>query len=66
MRAREPGYGLRMRYKILGFVVWQGARWYVRRRIGQLVPSRRVVTAAAVVGVVGALAVAASQRGSDS
>ena len=66
MHAREPGYGLQMRYKILGFVVWQGARWYVRRRVSQIVPSRRVVTAAAVVGVVGALAVAASHRGSDS
>ena len=53
-----------MRYKILGFAVWQGARWYVRRRVSNLVPSRRVITAAAVVGLVGALAVAAAQRGS--
>jgi hypothetical protein len=55
-----------MRYKILGYAVWHGARWYVRRRVSQMVPSRRVMTAAAVVGLVGALAVAASQRGSDS
>jgi hypothetical protein len=55
-----------MRYKALGFVVWQGARWYVRRRYARLVPSRRVVAATAVVGAVGVLALAASQRNSDS
>ena len=31
----RPGSIGPMRYKILGFVVWQGARWYVRRRIVQ-------------------------------
>ncbi len=54
-----------MRYKALGFVVWQGARWYVRRRYARLVPSRRVVAATAVVGAVGVLALAASQRNCD-
>lgn len=53
-----------MAYKMLGFVVWQGARWYARRRIGSLVPSRRVATGALVVGVVGAAAVIAA-RSSD-
>jgi hypothetical protein len=38
-------------YRALGFVVWQGGRWYLRRRL----PSRRRVlarglVAAAVVG----------------
>lgn len=23
-----------MGYKLLGFAVWQGSKWYVRRRIG--------------------------------
>ena len=23
-----------MGYKILGFAVWQGAKWYLRRRVG--------------------------------
>jgi hypothetical protein len=55
-----------MRYKVLGYVVWQGARWYVRRRYGALIPSRRVVAATAVVGAVGALALVAAQRNSDS
>jgi hypothetical protein len=22
------------RYKLLGFLVWQGGKWYVRRRVG--------------------------------
>jgi len=55
-----------MRYKLLGFVVWQGARWYARRRVARLVPSRRVIAAAAVVSAVGVLAVAAANRSCDS
>ena len=23
-----------MGYKVLGFIVWQGGKWYVRRRLG--------------------------------
>jgi hypothetical protein len=42
-----------MGYKILGYVVWNGGRWYVKRRFGVLA-SRR----AAAVGIVG-VAVAA-------
>jgi hypothetical protein len=54
-----------MRYKLLGFAVWQGARWYVRRRIRSLVPSRRVATGALVVGVVGTVALVAARSGRD-
>jgi hypothetical protein len=53
-----------MAYKMLGFVVWHGAQWYVRRRVSRLVPSRRTAaTAAVVVGVVSIAAVAAARRG---
>ena len=31
-------------YKLLGFVVWRGARWYARRR---LPPGRKLALAAA-------------------
>ena len=55
-----------MGYKLLGFVVWRGARWYVRRRVGHLVTPRRMLTAALVVSVVGAGAAAAAHRGSGS
>jgi len=51
-----------MRYKLLGFAVWKGARWYVRRRFGRLIPSRRVLAGAFVVSAVSALAVVATRR----
>ena len=53
-----------MGYKILGFVVWQGARWYARRRVRQMLPSRRVATAALVATAVATVAVAAARRDS--
>ena len=53
-------------YKILGFLVWQGGRWYVRRNYGRYVPSPR--TAGAVVGVaavsLGGLALLSVRRNS--
>ncbi|MGH2943078.1 MAG: hypothetical protein ACRDLN_09965 [Solirubrobacteraceae bacterium] len=55
-----------MGYKMLGFVVWHGAQWYVRRRVGRMMPSRRVATAALVGSVVATVAVvAATKRDSD-
>lgn len=54
-----------MGYKILGFVVWHGAQWYVRRRVGQIVPSRRVATAALVASAVATVAVVAAKRDHD-
>lgn len=33
-----------MGYKLLGFAVWQGSKWYLRRRMG-------VKTKAAIAGV---------------
>lgn len=42
-------------YEILGFAVWNGGKWYVRRRYGALLPSRRVF-AAGIVGAVLAVA----------
>jgi hypothetical protein len=40
-------------YKLLGYVVWHGGKWYLRRRL----PSARVLATAAVA-VTGAAAVA--------
>ena len=54
-----------MAYKILGFAVWKGARWYLGRRYGHLVPSRRVFAGALVVTTVSALAIAATRRESS-
>ena len=47
---------------MLGFVVWQGARWYARRRVAQMLPSRRVATAAFVVSAVATVAVVAAAK----
>jgi hypothetical protein len=55
-----------MRYKILGYAVWQGARWYVRRHYARLVPSRRVLAASAVVSTVAVLAIVAQRNSSSS
>jgi hypothetical protein len=37
-----------MGYRLLGMAVWKGAKWFLRRRYGQYVPSRRVLAAVAV------------------
>ena len=47
-----------MGYRILGFTVWKGAKWFVRRRYGHLVPSRKVTAGVVVVLAVAGLAVA--------
>jgi hypothetical protein len=49
-----------MGYKLLGFAVWQGGKWYLRRRVG--VSKRTVVlTSLAAAAVVGAVAVGQRQ-----
>lgn len=55
-----------MGYKMLGFVVWHGAQWYVRRRVRNLIPSRRVASAAIVVSAVSIGAIVAARRSDDS
>ncbi|MFI4977771.1 MAG: hypothetical protein ACHP93_05985 [Solirubrobacterales bacterium] len=39
-------------YKLLGYVVWHGGKWYLRRRL----PSTRVLAAAALVVLTGTAA----------
>jgi hypothetical protein len=51
-----------MGYKLLGFVVWRAAKWYVRRSYGRYLPSRRVVAAGAVSAIVLALAFAGRRQ----
>ncbi len=51
------------RYEILGYGVWHGAKWYVRRRL----PSTRVLALAgvgALVSLAGAVALARRMNGS--
>lgn len=52
-----------MGYKLLGFVVWQGGKWYLRRRF-QGVSRKIAVAGAAGALIAGALAVK-RQRSAD-
>jgi hypothetical protein len=52
-------------YTLLGKVVWRGGKWYLRRSYGHLVPSRRTVALALVVGGFGA-AVLIGRRATSS
>lgn len=52
-----------MGYKILGFVVWQGGKWYLRRRIRD---ARRELALAGVAAVVSVGVFAAQRRSSGS
>jgi hypothetical protein len=52
-----------MGYKLLGFLVWQGGKWYLRRRMPDV---RRKAAIAGVAGlVVGGLIVAQRQNASE-
>jgi hypothetical protein len=51
-----------MGYKLLGFAVWQGGKWYVRRRFNGV---RRKVVVAGLAGVVVAGVVVASRQQSE-
>jgi hypothetical protein len=46
-------------YKILGFVVWKGAKWYLGHRVSR---AKRFAAAGAVGLGVGALVVASASR----
>lgn len=50
-----------MGYKLLGYVVWHGGKFYVRRRYGGLLPSRATV-AAGLAGVAIVALVVANER----
>ncbi len=51
-----------MAYRLLGFVVWKGGRWYLDRRFGHLLPSRRVGSALVVALAIGGLVAAGARR----
>jgi hypothetical protein len=56
-----------MGYKVLGFAVWQGGKWYVRRRLSGTAPKVAVVGAAALtLGSAAAVTAVAAQRRSHT
>jgi hypothetical protein len=54
-----------MGYKVLGFVVWQAAKWYARRKVPH---AGRNAAIAAIAGgvIVGGVAVAHAARSDDN
>jgi hypothetical protein len=54
----------RLGYQVLGFAVWNGGKWYLRRRYGDT--PRRVAAATAVVVVVLGLALGGRRLAGDS
>lgn len=55
-----------MGYKLLGFVVWKGARFYLKRKLASSGPSRPVLAAGVVGATVAVLVVAQSRRDSSA
>ncbi len=53
----------RFGYQALGFAVWNGVKWYLRRRYGNV--ARRLALGGLVVAAVAALAVAGKRAASD-
>lgn len=53
-------------YQLLGFAVWHGGKWYLKRRYGWLVPSRRVAAAGIVGAAIAAIIVADARRDASS
>jgi len=51
-----------MRYRILGWAIWKGGGWFVRRRYGRWLPSRKMVAAGVVLVMVAWLAAKAREE----
>jgi hypothetical protein len=54
----------RLGYQALGFAVWTGGRWYLRRRYGNA--PRKVAAAGLVAVVLAALLLGGRRRASES
>jgi uncharacterized membrane protein YsdA (DUF1294 family) len=50
-----------MGYRILGWLMWNGGRWYLRRKYGWRVSGKTLTAGALVVGAIGAALVAGSR-----
>ena len=66
MASQEPGRRVAsnsMGYKVLGFAVWQGGKWYLRRRMPGHVGTAAIGALAAAV--IGGMVAVQRQHGSD-
>jgi hypothetical protein len=55
-----------MAYRLLGMIVWKGAKLFLRRKYGSKVPSTRTLIAALAALVAAAVAVVLATRGGDA
>jgi hypothetical protein len=53
-----------MGYKALGFIVWQGGKWYARRKFSGA-PAKLAVAGLAVAVIAGVIAAGRQAGGSD-
>ena len=53
-----------MGYKVLGFLVWQGGKWYVRRRVSE--PRAKLAIAGVSAAVVAGVLVASRRSAAGS
>jgi len=51
-----------MAYKLLGMLVWKGARWFLRRKYGATMAPKRLLAGVLALALVG-VALAVRQRG---
>jgi hypothetical protein len=51
-----------MGYKLLGFVVWRGAKWYLGRRLGGVAATRKALVAGGLAALAAAVFIAASAK----
>ncbi len=51
-----------MAYKVLGIVVWRGAKWFLRRKYGAAMAPKPLLAGGVVLALIAA-ALAARQRG---
>ena len=51
-----------MGYKVLGMVVWKGAKWFLRRKYGAAMAPKPLLAGGIVLVLVGVLFAAARQR----
>jgi hypothetical protein len=51
-----------MGYKLLGIVVWNGAKWFLRRKSGAAMAAKPLLAGGLVLALIG-VAVAAKKRG---
>ena len=54
-----------MAYKLLGIVVWKGAKWFLRRKYGAAMAPKPLMLAGGLLVVIAGIVLASRQRGGD-